>query len=61
MLFIGVLLLAVGIVAFNAWIIMLAWGAVAAQFGWTTLSYGASIGVSVLLGIIGGVFKRARS
>jgi len=54
---VGIFLLIAGATAFNAWLLMLAWGAIALHFGWQTIGFWLTvIIVLVLQFVIGGLF-----
>ena len=55
----GVIGLVVGLVMLQALVIMLVWGAIAGIFDGPTIGYGMSFLVSIALGLVGGIFKRA--
>jgi hypothetical protein len=51
-------IIAIGLVlAFNGWVIMLLWGAIAGALGWQTLGFGTSVAAGALLAVIGSFFK----
>lgn len=54
----GILLIAVAIILLNGWIIMVAWGAVASAFDWSTMSLSQSTAAGVLLTFIGASIRR---
>lgn len=44
-------------VAFNAWVIMVLWGALASVFGFATIGFGTAVLVSLALTVVGSFFK----
>lgn len=53
----GVILLVVAVLALNAWIVMVVFGAVASIFGWPTLAFTEAVIVTIALGVVGSFFK----
>lgn len=58
---VGFMLLAVGLFFLQAWLVMLAWGAIGTTFWetgqWRTIGYGTAMLVTFALGLVGGFFK----
>lgn len=58
----GAICLVVGVIAFQAWILMLLWNwVVVAMFGAPPMTYWIGVGFSLLLALIGSFFKSASS
>ncbi len=55
----GVGILIAGVIFFQAWVIMLVWGAIAGAFDGPTISFWLSIAVSAAIGLLTGGGARA--
>ncbi len=53
----GILIALVAWIALISWVIMVVFGAIAVNVGWSTISYGTAVLASILLTVVGGFFK----